>query len=164
MLQKPNEQRVVLAFFAQPLVVALLAFAIFPVIEYTSRSLSGMRSVDMLDSAIAVAAGAGLAAVFVVAFGAVPLYAWFTRQGPITRNKVLLSGILLGNLPGVLVVMMQALAGGSRGSAPGAAEALRAVLIPSFVGAVAALVFWHMAGLARCEEPQKRREPVPKLD
>lgn len=157
MSQTPNEQRVVLAFFAQPVVVALLAFALFPVIEYTGRSLDGGRSVDMLDAAVAVAAGAGLAAVFVVAFCAAPLYARFSRQGPITQTKTLLSGVLLGNVPGAIIVTLQALVGADRRGTVGLAEALRAVLIPSLVGALAALVFWHMAGLGR-------RGHNPKLD
>lgn len=157
MTSMAGEQRVVFAFFAQPVVVALLAFALFPAIEYTGRSLDGGRSVDMLDAAIAVAAGAGFAAVFVVAFGAVPLYARFSRQGPITQTKTVLSGILLGNLPGAIIVTLQALVGGDRRGTAGLAEALRAVLIPSLVGALAAFVFWHMAGLGR-------RQPAPKLD
>ena len=152
--ESASEGRVVFAFFAQPLVVALLAFCLFPVIEYSGRSLHGGRSVDMLDAAIAVAAGGALAAVFVVGLAAVPAYVWLSRRGTITRKQVVVSGVLLGNLPGVIIVSLQALAAGGGGShnvSFGVAEALRAALISSLVGAAAALVFWSMAGLPEKE-------------
>lgn len=135
--------RVVFAFFLQPLVAALIAFALFPVIQYMLPG--GGSPVDSMDAAVSVAAGAALAAVFVVAFGAVPLFVWMARRGPITLRKTLLAGAALGNLPGVLVAVSLSLNPAAAASGPaGPAGLARAILLPSIVGTACAAVFWLM--------------------
>ena len=123
-----SEGRVLLAFFVQPLVVAILVFIL--------------------------AFGAGFASVFVVAFLAAPAYVWLQRRGRITFRQTLFSGAILGNLPGVLIVAAAAMTGagsepGLTGLTYGALGALRAIAIGTVIGTAAAAVFWWMSGLRR---------------
>ena len=50
-LSPADELRVLLGLAVQPFVTALLAFSIFPVVEYTGRRLYGGRSADPVDAA-----------------------------------------------------------------------------------------------------------------
>lgn len=150
----PTEGRVLFAFFVQPLVVAILVFLFFPLIDYSGRPLLGGRPSDPMGAAIAVAFGAGFASVFVVAFLAAPAYVWLQRRGRVTFRQTLISGAVLGNLPGVLIVAAAAMTGagsepGLTGLTYGALGALRAIAIGTVIGTGAAAVFWWMSGLRR---------------
>jgi hypothetical protein len=141
-----------LALAVQPFVAALLGFIIFPVVDYTGRALYGGRPFDPLDAAISFAAGAGLAGLLVTALGAVPTLAWLLKRGPVTRRQALISGAVLGNVPGLLIVGGLAASRLSQGAMPdlqltyGPAGAVRAIAIGSFIGAASAAVFWRLAG------------------
>lgn len=152
MVAAPSEGRVLAAFFAQPLIVAILVFLLFPLIDYSGRPLHGGRPVDPMDAAVAVAFGAGFASIFVVAFAAAPAYVWLRRRGPVTLRQTLIGGAILGNLPGILIVAAAAMTGaggepGLTGLTYGALGALRAIAIGTIIGTGAAAVFWWMAGL-----------------
>jgi hypothetical protein len=143
--------RLLVAFTAQPLAAALIAFAIFPIIEWTSRWLDGGRLVDPFGAALSVAAGAGVVAVFVVPLAALPAFAWLMRRGPITRRRVLVSGAMLGNAPIAAIVGLDAIhavwSGDTQGLARVTRDALgivRASAFASFVGLACAFVFWLM--------------------
>lgn len=142
------------AFFAQPLAVAILVFILFPLIDYSGRPLHGGRPSDPIDAAAAVAFGAAFAAVFVVAFIAAPLFVWLQRRGRVTLRHALVAGAILGNLPGVLIVAAAAITGagnepGLAGLTYGLLGALRAVTIGAIIGTASAAVFWWMSGLRR---------------
>ena len=146
--------RVLLAFFLQPLVVAALVFVLFPLIDYSGRPLHGGTPIDPMDAAVAVAFGAGFASIFVVAFVAVPVYMWLARRGRVTLRQSLIAGAILGNLPGMLIVVAAALTGagaepGLSGLTYGLLGALRAIAIGAIVGTGAAAAFWWMSGLRR---------------
>jgi hypothetical protein len=69
------------------------------------------------------------------------------------RAQTMIGGAVLGNVPGVLIVLLLAARHLSLGVTPtldntmyGAAGAVRIVLLGSFLGLVGALVFWRLAG------------------
>ena len=120
----------------QPVVAAALAFATFPILEVTGRGYVGVTD-DMFGAAIAVAAGAAFLA-FVVAFaGALPLFLWLAKRGPISLKQALLCGIALGNAP-VLPFLLTGTTYGIEGT-------IRAIAFAALHGAAGALVFWAMA-------------------
>src|SRR5262245_44574959 len=148
-----TEMRVILGFAVQPLVCALVAFMSFPILEYTGRSLYGGRPADALDSAIAVAIGTGLVGFFVTIVAAVPSYLWVRSRGLLSRGVVLWCGVILGNLPSLLIVVLLAINRAQQGQAAnfdaltyGVAGAIRAIAFGSFIGAAGAAVFWWIAG------------------
>lgn len=148
-----GELRVLLGLAVQPFVTALLAFAIFPVVEYTGRLLYGGSPSDSVDAAISFAAGVGIVGLVLTIFGALPSLAWLLKRGPVTRRQALISGALLGNVPGVIIVGALAFRRVSQSAIPGLSEltygpagAVRAIAIGSFLGVASASVFWWLAG------------------
>jgi hypothetical protein len=97
---------VVIGFAIQPFVCALLAFVSFPILEYTGRGLYGGRPADPLDAAIAVAAGTGLVGFFVTLVAALPSFLWLRSRGLLSRGLVLWCGLILGNLPSLVIVIL----------------------------------------------------------
>ena len=143
-----DEMRVMFAFALQPLVAGILAFCLFPIIDYTSRWTDGARPVD---AAVSVGFGAALAAVFVVLAVAVPAFVWLRRRGPITHRQTLISGALIGNAPAVLILIGQLMSSAARGEGPrlamsphGAPGLVRAIALGTLIGAACAEVFWRM--------------------
>ena len=152
-----QEMRVLVGLVMQPLVAAAAAFVLFPALDYTARALdytdraAGVHYVRYSSSggAVSVAFGAALAAVFVVVFGALPAIGWVSRRRPITLGASLVAGALLGNLPGVVILLLAwinnawASDAGGRGGALGL---LRAVAFGSSVGIACGAAFWVIAG------------------
>ena len=141
----------------QPFVAALLAFILFPVVEFTGGYLYGGRPAVFVDVAISFAAGVGMAGLIVTALGAVPTLVWLLRRGPVTRKQALIGGAVLGNIPGVLIVAAMATSGLSHGAMPdlreltyGSAGAVRAIALGSFIGATSAAVFWDSGPAHPC--------------
>jgi hypothetical protein len=96
---------------------------------------------------------AGVVASFVTGFGAYPTLRWLLKRGPLTRAQTMIGGVVLGNVPGALIVLLLAARHLSRGVSPtlentmyGAAGAVRIVLLGSILGLACALVFWRLAG------------------
>jgi len=145
-LTPAQEMRLLVAFAAQPAAAALIAFAIFPIIEWTSRWLDGGRLGSPFGAALSVALGAGFVALFVVPLAALPAFAWLMRRGPITRRRVLVSGAVLGNAPIAAIVgldAIHALWSGDRVPRD-VLGMIRASAFVSFVGLACAFVFWLM--------------------
>jgi len=156
--------RVFVALAVQPAVVALLAFALFPLVDVTGRPLYRGRPADPLDAAVAFAAGAGVVGLLMTVFGALPALIWSLQRGPVTRRRVLLGGAVLGNVPGVLIVLLLAMSRLARGEAPsfdnltyGPIGALRALVTASLLGLASAGVFWWLAG-SQLADLTRRRE------
>jgi hypothetical protein len=142
-----------LGLAVQPFVAALLGFVIFPVVDYTGRALYGGRPADPLDAAISFAAGVGIAGLLITAFGALPTLAWLLKRGPVSKRQALISGAVLGNVPGLVIVGAIAATRMTQGAMPGLREltygpagAVRAIVVGSFIGAASAAVFWRLAG------------------
>jgi hypothetical protein len=129
--------RVGAGLLVQPVVAAALAFATFPLLERTGRTLYGGMSVDLFDAGIAVAAGAGMLAFFVAFVGALPLFLWLARRGTISLTHALLCGLALGNAPLLPFILA--------GTSYGALGAVRAMAFATLHGAAGAFVFWAIA-------------------
>lgn len=137
----------------QPLVAAVLGFCLFPLIDYTGRSLYGGRPGDPWDAALSVGFGVGLAALPVVFFGALPALAVLSARGAVSRSMVIAGGVLLGNVPGALIVatlfFRQIQEGAPADLAQltyGPSGLIRAVILGSLIGAGCAWTFWLIAG------------------
>lgn len=152
-LTRAQENRLLLGLAVQPFVAAALAFALFPVVDYTGRLLyGGGRTVDPVESAVGFGIIAGVVAS--VACGlAYPSILWLLERGPLTRAKTMVAGFVFGNLPAALIVLLLAARHVSAGVAPtlanttyGAVGAFRVVALGSVMGLVGASVFWWVAG------------------
>lgn len=159
-LTPAQEMRVLVAFALQPLVAASIAFAIAPIVEYTGGQLYGGRSVGPGGVAVSLAFAAGLVAVFVIPLAAFPVFAWLVSRGPVTRRRVLVSGALLGNLPGVVILALAALQKLQRGEPLDIARftfgwlgLIRALSLGAFVGMASASVFWLMVRRHMPQQP-----------
>ncbi|HET9360522.1 MAG TPA: hypothetical protein VFO58_12290 [Vicinamibacterales bacterium] len=151
-LSPAGEARVILGFAVQPFVTGLLGFGLFPVVDYTGRALYGGRPVDALDAAISLGAGVGIAGLLVTLF-AFPTLMWLLKRGPVTRRHALISGAVLGNVPGALIVSLLAISRFRQGVMPGLGDltygpagAIHAIVLGSFIGVTAAAVFRWLAG------------------
>jgi len=138
---------------AQPFVAAALAFALFPLIDYTGRLLYGGGSSDFLDAAIPFAILTGVAASFVTGGLAYPLLTWLLKRGPLTLSTTLIGGVVLGNVPAGLILLALAAWRVNRGETPtlatltyGPAGLLRNVALGSVLGLLSAAVFWWIGG------------------
>jgi hypothetical protein len=153
-LTPAQESRLLRGLIVQPFLAAALGFALFPLVDYTGRLVYGAgRTVDPIETAVSFGVMAGVAASFVTGLGAYPTLRWLLTRGPLTRAHALIGGAVLGNVPGVLIVLLLAARHLSRGVAPtmdntmyGAAGAVRIVLLGTCVGLVCALFFWQLAG------------------
>ena len=140
-------------FAVQPFVAGLMGFVLFPVIAISGRGLYSGYPSDMLDAAVSMAFGMGIAGLVVTVFAAVPLFARLLRRGHISQGEVLFSGALLGNIPSALIVLGLVLRILNDGGSPdlnnttyGVPGAARAIVLGSVVGAGSAAVFWWIAG------------------
>ena len=89
--------------------------------------------------------------MFVIPLAAFPAFAWLVSRGPVTRRRVLISGALLGNLPGLVILALAALQQLRRGEpfdvarlAFGWLGLIRTLSLGAFVGMACASVFWLM--------------------
>jgi hypothetical protein len=144
-----GEQRVVLALAAQPVLAAILAAALYPLVEFGGRAALNQRPADSSDAMLAFALGVAVVAVGMTVFVAAPLVLWLRRRGPVTVRHALLSGLLLGNAPAAFVIVRIMLAESARtvGSVIGSEGwrgGMRAVAFGSFMGVTLALAFHRM--------------------
>jgi hypothetical protein len=144
-----SELRLVVGFALTPIVAAFFAFAAYAVL-WTFSPTSGFRTTNAVSGAVGMGLSAGIVAVFVIVFGAIPAFAWVSRVGPPSLAKVLLAGALLGNLPfgiGVLLMLGSNLRGGTipphfSDQWYGLAGLSQTVGVGLFVGMTSAAVFW----------------------
>jgi hypothetical protein len=149
-----DEMRLFAAFAVQPFVAALMAFAAFPVVDYTGRSLYGGRPIDPADAALSFAFGTGVVALLVTIFAAFPLVMWLLTRGPLARAQTLIAGGILGNLPAIVILLALVVQRSGDGVGAGSlweltygpAGAVRALTIGSCFGLAGAAVFWRLAG------------------
>jgi hypothetical protein len=144
-----GDLRLVVGFALTPLAAGFLAFAAYAVL-WTFSPTSGFRTANAISGAVGMGLSAGIVAVFVIVFGAIPAFAWVSRVGPPSLAKVLFAGALLGNLPlgiGVLLMLGSHL---RNGTIPpnfsdqwyGLAGLSQTVAVGLFVGMTSAAVFW----------------------
>jgi hypothetical protein len=145
--------RIIVGLTMQPFVTACLAFITFPVLDYTGRALYGGQSPDQFDAAMSVAAGVGLVGFLVTFGGVLPILMWRLERGPLHRTQVLAYGVLLGNVPSLLIMSGLAASQVIHGTIPrldqlsyGPAGLIRAIAYGSFLGVTSAAIFWWVAG------------------
>ncbi len=138
---------------AQPFVAAALAFALFPLVDYTGRLLYGGAPGSFLDAAVPFAVLAGVAASFVTGCLAYPLLTWLLKRGPLTLQQTLTGGAVLGNAPAVIILFALAAWRINRGETPtletltyGSAGLLRILVLGSALGGLSAAAFWWIGG------------------
>src|SRR5687768_5677863 len=98
-LSLSEERRICLGLIVQPFVSAGLAFVAYPLLERSGRAIHGGTDLDPLRSAIAMALAASMAAFFVTIVAALPAVVWVLKRYPLTMRRVVVSGVILGNLP-----------------------------------------------------------------
>jgi hypothetical protein len=153
-LSRAGALRVFLGLAVQPFVNALLAFIIFPIVDYTGRALCGGRPVDPFDAALSLALGVGIVGVVVTIFGALPALVWLRARRAVTRTRVLIGGAVLGNAPSALIVGGMLVSRLAHGEMPrdvfdllyGPVGAIRTIAFGTFIGVASAAVFWGLAG------------------
>ena len=102
------------------------------------------------DIALSLAMTAGLVAVFVTVFGALPMVAWLMGRGRISLRTLVLLGAALGNAPFAVLCLLIFVSHFARGTMPdnpgdlwyGTGPAFRMVTEGLFVGIGCAAVFW----------------------
>ena len=141
-------------FIAMPVVAALLAYAGFPLVEWSGRPLwGGGRSSP--DAAVAFAAGTALVAIVVVPVAVVPAVLWLLRRGPVTLEQTLFAGLAFGNLPFLFLWAWIAIFSTVTGRTPGmragygVAGAIHGILIGSIMGVLCAAAFWIIVASGR---------------
>jgi hypothetical protein len=137
-IKPQDEMRLFLGFLAQPFVAAALAFVTFPLVDLSGRAIYGGAPADPMDAAVALAFGTGVAALIVTLLGAWPAAMWVIKRRAVTLKESLRFGLLLANIP---VVLMTLATGGGYGLAGFA----RAVLFASLLGLSGAAVFWAIS-------------------
>jgi hypothetical protein len=101
----------------------------------------------MADAVLAFTVSVGVLSVLVTLFGAVPAVAWCLSRGPLNGRQVFLGGVLLGNSPFALGVLVSILSGETdfgRGATV-VAGAVRSLVLGSFFGLAGASAFWAIA-------------------
>ena len=145
-----QEMRVLIGLTAQPFVAAAAAFVLFPALDYTAAAAGVYygRASDPIGAARSIAFAAGFASIFVVIFGALPAIAWLSRRHPLTLARSTIAGALLGNAPGVFILLLAAVnsAGAWPPGTPPVLVFARAVAFGSCVGMSCGAAFWAVAG------------------
>ena len=140
---------------AQPFVAAALAFALFPLVQYSQRLVvAGDRgSVDWLDGGIGFAILTGVVASFITGGLAYPTLNWLLKRGSLTLRQTFIAGVVFGNVPTAIILLAGAAWRFSRGESPtltgltyGVAGLLRLVMFGSVLGTGSAAVFWWVGG------------------
>jgi hypothetical protein len=121
----------------QPFAAAALGFLAFPLF---AANQGGAFSAD---AALSLAVGAGIVALMVTVFVAMPLALWYSRRGWPTLKQVLLFGVALGNLPVVVIGVLANLSAAGQGR-PASLPAGALVAGTAF-GLAGALLFWLIA-------------------
>jgi hypothetical protein len=144
-------RRIVAAFTVVPVVVFVAARLGFPIVW----SMSGNRGqiISPAEPATAFAALTGFIGLLVTLFGAVPVFVWMKKRGPVSLSRTIGAGIVLGNTPmvaiaiGALYFTVLHIVGGtiSQHLSPPIdviAGFVRLSAIGSVLGASSAFVFW----------------------
>jgi hypothetical protein len=139
-----------LGFVLQPFVTAALGFSLFPFFALTDPRIQRISLESLLEGAFAFGLATGFVGLVLTALLAAPVFLWLRRRGPITRRHAVISGVLLGNVPGVLLVGAIFLRGEAADpTARGfAIAAVRTVMFGSCIGAAAGAIFWRISGCA----------------
>ena len=151
MLTTEREKQMLVGLTVQPFVAAAVGFVLFRLINYTG-GVAG-DTANTLETALGFSVLCGTAASVVTGVVGYPGLVWLLKRSTLTRQQTLLGGLVLGNIPGALVVLALAARHLSRGVAPtldnltyGVAGALRLISYGTVVGVVGAAVFWWLAG------------------
>jgi hypothetical protein len=107
----------------------------------------GIPISDPITPALQLAFFVGLIALALTLGGAVPSVLWLLRRQQLCFSRLLVFGVIIGNVPFALIVIVAAVVEGTVSPSVarlwyGIAGALRFVLIGTVHGAVAAAVFW----------------------
>ena len=131
-----------------PPAAALFAFVAYSVLWSFDPAVSGIRPHDTVSGALGMGLVAGLVAVFVVVFCAIPVFAWLIRRGTVSLTQVLLAGAILGNLPFGLGMFFALASGPAIATITGfygLDGIIRSTVIGLFVGTASSAVFWLVA-------------------
>jgi hypothetical protein len=134
-LTPSQEMRVFLAFAVQPLVAALVALILSPLITLSTPGVVGAGASLALSAAVVAVPTACLAAA---AFG------WLLPRGRVKASSTIAGGAVLGNAPVVVLMALILINGSERDSVGGPLGILRALAIGAAVGSACAAVFWLM--------------------
>jgi hypothetical protein len=121
------------------LVAGVAALVCFPLLLFdrTGNTLAGGHPAAPSRAAFSVAISAGIVALFVALGIGLPLALWLTKRGRVSVVTAVLCGLLIGNVPflmGVLLAGTYGVAGFLRGSA-----------FSSLLGMAGAATFWLVA-------------------
>lgn len=136
-----QEMRLLAGFVVQPFAAAMLGFIAFPLIDLT---LEGGGTTDPIGAAISIALGAGLAAIFVTVCGAFPVVVWFLKRGPLRLRQILWGGVVLGNLPFAVIVLL-AIVTNNVSAGTSLLGLLRSLAFGALFGVVGAALFWAIS-------------------
>jgi hypothetical protein len=137
-LSPSEELNLFAGLVVQPLVTVIVAFLAFPLLlDSGGRTLAGGFPVDVTDSALSVALGAGVLSLFVTLLGAFPTALWLTKRKQVSLGEALLWGLGFGNAPMILGTVLA--------GTYGAAGFVRGVAFSSLLGVTGAAVFWAIA-------------------
>jgi hypothetical protein len=128
---------------AQPFVTAVLGASLF-LLEHAWFARSGERLSEPLEATVVYGVLVGISGLLVTAFGAYPALRWLLRRGTVTRRHALISGALLGTVPGAIIVGAFGDSGAREGELTDAL--LRLIVFGSLIGVASAAVFWWLAG------------------
>jgi hypothetical protein len=152
----PVRWRVLTAFAILPILQALVAFVAFPLV-WRLGDHGASQPVDWGEAAREFAIVTGLLGIFVTVAGAVPVVYWLMRWRRVSLARLLLAGLILGNVPFALYLVVLILPATISHLAMGTlsqhlvpvsallAGALRVILIGSIFGVISAAAFWLMA-------------------
>jgi hypothetical protein len=152
MLTTEREKRMLVGLTVQPFVAAAVGLVLFRVVNDSGGPVA-LDSWTDLEAALAFGVLCGAAASFVTGLVGYPGLVWVLKRRTLTRQQTLIGGLLLGNIPGALVVLALAARHLSRGVMPtldnltyGLDGALRLISYGTVIGVVGAAVFWWVAG------------------
>jgi hypothetical protein len=136
-----KEMRLFAGFVVQPFAAAILGFIAFPLIDLT---LEGGGTTDRPGAAMSIALAAGLAAVLVTVCGAFPVVVWFLKRGPLRLRQILWGGVILGNLPFAVIVLLAIVTNNVSANASWLGL-LRSLAFGALFGVVGAALFWAIS-------------------
>jgi hypothetical protein len=152
MLTTDREKQMLVGLTVQPFVAAAVGLVLFRVVNDSGGPV-GVDSLTDFEAALAFGVLCGAAASFVTGLVGYPGLVWVLKRRNLTRQQTLIGGLLLGNIPGALMVLALAARHLSRGVTPtldnltyGLDGALRLISYGTVIGVAGAAVFWWVAG------------------
>jgi len=132
-LSVASDRRVQIGLALQPVVATLVALVLLGT-----------------PAALPAAVFVGITAVLITAFVAYPLLHWLLKRGPVAAAHAFFAGVVLGNIPSAIALVILAIRGLRTGALlnPGelATGVGRSFTVGSLVGLASAGVFWLVAG------------------